>query len=119
MTYEMTCTGAEGQWWPCGDQEEVFEDFVATLEEFAKEDEGYFGYGDDEPQFRCGPHQIGPYNSECMDCFYQMNEVIMYRIDNWALRMAEDYIDELIGENHVTVKLGDNRIVVRIREVQA
>jgi hypothetical protein len=96
---EMTCGGAGGEWWLVHD---VKDELRQSREEWALDDLGAFGYGD-EP----GPG--------CENCWKEHHGRSVERAWLWAEKTAEVLTPGLAREGCAFTLLGEQRIWFRVR----
>ncbi len=112
--YRLICGGGDANGWLVSD-ETLEGDISATLQDWAGDDLGAWGYGNGRT--RCANHAVGAYPEDgCEDCADADYAAAWERIDEWASQTAPRVAAELLANERDTITRADRSLSFRLRE---
>lgn len=112
--YRLSCQGGDEDGWLVSG-EKLEGDISATLQDWAGDDLGAWGYGDGGT--RCANHAVGAHTEDgCEDCVDADYAAVWERIDRWAKQTAPRVAAGLLTTDRETIRRGDRSLWFRLRE---
>jgi hypothetical protein len=115
--FRLSCSGGDADGWLVSDGN-LEDEIAATLESWAQDDLGAWGYGDVGPKATyCASHTHETYPQDgCEDCWTADRDATYERIELWAKEQAPGVAAELLANERDTIRRGDRSLSFRLRE---
>lgn len=115
--YWLSCKDGHATGWLVS-EENLEDEIAATLQDWARDDLGAWGYGEVGPSATyCANHTFETYPEEgCEDCWEADLEAASERIERWAKGMARGIAGELLVHERHAIRRGDRSFWFRLRE---
>jgi hypothetical protein len=115
--FRLSCSGGDADGWLVSN-ENLEDEIASTLESWAQDDLGAWGYGDVGPDATyCANHTHETYPRDgCEDCSTADRDAAYQRIELWAKRQAPGVAAELFANDRDTIRRGDRSLSFRLRQ---
>lgn len=115
--YRLSCAGGDADGWLVSDGN-LEDEIAGTLESWAADDLGAWGYGDVGPSATyCPNHTFETYPEDgCDDCWKADHEAAFERIERWAKGVAPGIAGQLLANERESIRHGDRTFWFRLRE---